>query len=265
MLFVFDWDGTLVGKSGILNQDIILGIKKIHNLNHNLIIATGRHPSEVSNKIKSNKCLSNYVIGANGSIIIDRKLNTTIFSNLINKDLMKSVITEIKNNIDKIKYLKILHDNEIYRFRNVDDLFNNDIIIENQDILNDPAALIGVEFKDNVEFKKMISLWNKKYKGVLEISVSANNFLNFNNHNTSKWSAVKWILKNTNIENIHVVAFGDSLNDYHMLKNANTAVVVGKKHSELIEIAHFHIDHPDELGLLKFAEKLEVDTNLLTN
>ena len=263
MLFVFDWDGTLVGKTGHLNENTSLGIKKIKELDHDLIIATGRHPFEVSAKIKENKFISKFLVGANGSIIINRHTDEIVHIDSISTVFVKQIIEELKKNKDKIKYIKMLHGENIYRFKNIDDFFSPLVKVPNEEFIYESAALIGVEFKNNDDFIKMIDFWNEKFKDELEITVSATNFLNFNKVGITKWSAVKWLLNHFDNKNIHVVAFGDSLNDYHMLKNANTAVVVGKKHPKLIKIGHFHIDHPDESGILDFSKKLEDNPDLI--
>jgi hydroxymethylpyrimidine pyrophosphatase-like HAD family hydrolase len=66
-------------------------------MGHNIIIATGRHPSIIIKKLSDHIKKISYIIGGNGSLIFDVKANKMIFSNSIPQNYVPEIIEYVRN------------------------------------------------------------------------------------------------------------------------------------------------------------------------
>ena len=261
MVFVFDWDGTLGGTKSQLSGDSKVAIKKFKKMGHEVIVATGRHPEEILEKLDNNKNICKYIIGANGAIILDKDSYEKVFVRNIDKQDFNMLLEDIRNFKEHISYVKAVQANRISRFKNP-----NDIFVPNEEtklILSQPHATLGIEFAKKNKLNEVVSYWQQKYGNKLQITISKNNFVNFNHINANKWTAIQWVVKKINKNNEKIIAIGDSMNDYKMLENAHIGIAMGNAKSKLRSIADITIGHTDKAGILRFVEELEKNPELL--
>lgn len=261
MIFVFDWDGTLGKSKGPIPKDNEIAIKKLKNMGHEVVIATGRHPGEIISRIWDNKDICKYIIGANGSIIINRDNNEKVFIKNISKEDLKEILIDAKKIRSSIVYIKALHGSKVSRYKNPDKVFKPNE--EDEKNLSRSHASIGMEFHNEDKFHETVNYWKEKYKGRLAISISENKFMNFNHASTDKWKAIQWVANKIGKTNSQIITFGDSLNDTNMIKKAHIGIAMGNANKKLIEVADLTIGHYEESGILRFVETLEKNPDML--
>lgn len=74
--------------------------------------------------------------------------------------------------------------------------------------------------------------------------------------NVSKYTGIVTVMERSGLNDF--IAFGDSMNDWEMLKNANLSVAMGDSHPQIIDIATYHTDAVMEDGIEKACKLLQL-------
>jgi hydroxymethylpyrimidine pyrophosphatase-like HAD family hydrolase len=138
-----------------LSTDNETAIRKLKKLGHTVIVATGRHPQEIIDKLKGNKDICKYVIGANGSLILNQETGEKNFVENITKNDFQEILEEAKIHKGSIIYIKALREDKVMRYKNPHHIFNPSD--QNKKDLELPHLSIGIEFSDSKEFKKIVN------------------------------------------------------------------------------------------------------------
>lgn len=244
-LVVLDLDGTLLKNRWKIHPKNLIAIEKAYEKNIKVVIATGRAPSSTIDIAKT--CLihekTGHIICYNGGNIIDitngNKLNI-----LYEKALTSSQIQTI---------IKFANKNNLaiwgYSTDNKTGLINRKSwkvkIMENFNNL--PTKLIDENTNEGI-YK--ILLFCKKKKQVnpileqlntisgLELATSSHSVIEINPIGVNKAAAVEFLCKKWNITADQVLACGDGMNDYKLIKWAKYGIAMKNGHPNLKEVAY---------------------------
>lgn len=248
----FDIDGTLVNKEGKIPMSTKESIKKLRESNIEVVIASGRGPSQLKNiakelEIDSFVCLTGSYVVYKGEIIYNQPLPTSTVKKLIDltskngdaivylgsegvftSHIQHPHINETFINWLKLEYPTYLHPNllkvPIYQF----------LLYCQQDI----EKIYVEQFPDLLFIR-----WHPLSS---EITPRLG----------SKAKGIEVLLSYLNISPNQAIAFGDSLNDREMLSFVGMGIAMGNAHDEVKPLAKFTTKHIDEDGIYFGLKKL---------
>ena len=272
MLFIFDWDGTIAGTKNYLTEDVKIAVRKLKEMGHSVLIATGRHPLEIIPKIEDNDDLSDFIIGANGSIIFNRRTRKSIWSSKIPNDVKAKAIEICKT--DKISLVSMddtgvkiawnLISNFTSKYKGYwkkEDAHNYKEIDE-EGIMNADVVLFIIPVGRVPNFQDICDSYVKQFEDKVFVSSGDSSNIAVVNKNIDKWTAIQKFVKMMGIED-KIITFGDSFNDIEMLKNADIGVAMGNAVDIAKKSADYVIGNADNKGILDFVTKIENSQNFL--
>ncbi|MCK5906593.1 MAG: HAD family hydrolase [Flavobacteriales bacterium] len=220
-VIVCDLDGTLLNNEHALSEFTKSEIRRVSSLGIKVILATGRHYIDVKGVAKQLD-LDTCVIGSNGTraysgdgeMLIMHNLNTDVTEFMMNYDLP----TEVHLNIYQGKEWLVVEEHQelldfhkhsgfVYRkIAGVEDLNITEVnkfylYSHNEDLLKE------VEKDLNIKLAKNADVFFS-YHSVIEVMPKG----------ISKGLALEELMTNNGIKPEDIMAFGDGLNDYEMLK-----------------------------------------------
>lgn len=256
-LIISDLDGTLLNNEGDVNQHTIDVIRElVEKTDVKFAIATGRgYDSAI--KIKRKIGLDIYMICNNGANIYDEK-EVLIEKNFIPKELCQKIIKIFTENKIDYKAFKGLD----FYLPEYGDVVEEDIQKEynmivvkdiEKDIKELEKILVINETKEVLENAR--KLVEENFSEYLEIVISSPVCLDLNVKNCSKKLGVERIIKELKISPEDIMAFGDSENDYKMLKFIGKPIAMKDSYmSKHLKNSTFLTN--DENGLADYIEKM---------
>lgn len=280
-LIASDMDGTLLNEKMEVSSRNIQAIKDAEKNGIEFLIATGRGLSEAKPFLKNH--VHPGFITLNGAEVFDTK-GDLISSNPISREAQKQVI-EIFNKYNV--YFEVITDKGIFsndreaRVTNLANLLmklnpgtsfkqalkdtqervkmmpmnfvdNYDHILDNDSY--QIMKLIGFnehQHKVLAPLKKEIT---KKIKDVVPTSSSPNN-VEVNSIHAQKGIALLQYAENKNILSEEIMAIGDNLNDYSMIRDAGVGVAMANAIPAIKEIAQIETESNINDGVAKIIEK----------
>jgi len=248
-LVAIDCDNTLINSTGHIPEKNISVIQKLQKKGIKFVLVTGRNDIYVKDYLNE-LGIKAPVIGCNGASIRNLFDNTVYKLSFINREARQEVFSYCnKNNIP----LKMFSINTFYSIKNDEEKNNiNSILNLYTKQLSESLEYISLKSLDEaVENDELIKLVivndnpNKIEKiqcdlkkiGNFEIVRSARNCLDIINKGVSKGNSLIEYANMLNISKKEIIAFGDSENDYQMLKIAGFSVAMGNGEECLKEIA----------------------------
>lgn len=244
-LIVLDLDGTLLKSRWKVHPKNLIAIQKAYQKNIKIIIATGRAPSSTIDIAKT--CLmhekTGHIICYNGGNIIDitndNKLNI-LYEKALTKEQTQTII-------------KFANDNNLamwgYSTDNKTGLINRSSL--KVKIMENFNHLPSKQVTENTsEEMYKILLFCKKKKQVnpileklntindLELATSSHSVIEINPIGVNKATAVQFLCKKWNITSEEVLACGDGMNDYKLIKWAKYGIAMKNAHPNLKAIAY---------------------------
>lgn len=190
-----DFDGTFYDDNYLEN------IKFIENLGIDFIIATGRHYFSLKNDLKID---CKYYICNDGAYILDSNKNC-IYKNSINNSDVETIYKRIKK-------------------LSIEDFFLDSYDKLTKD-LTYPVNKFSVKIINRETamdtLSKLISNLDNVYGYLSE------NYINILNFNSTKETAIDYLVKKENYEKVYVV--GNEINDYNMINKYNGYLVTKDK------------------------------------
>ncbi|QOX61862.1 Cof-type HAD-IIB family hydrolase [Anoxybacterium hadale] len=249
----FDIDGTLRDANTFYLPETTAGaLQKLREQGYFLAIATGRIMYEISNDIRDLIDWDAFVC-SNGQAIYTKKrelLNAHYFS----KDLVNHCI-EVSHKAGMPLYLTteggppFITEASNETIKEVCSYFKMKVPptkpYENETILSMMA--FGKSDEDFADFENMDEI---------ELLHGHHHFADVVLSGFSKHKGIEAVMQNFDIK--EYIAFGDSLNDYEMLKNANISVAMGDSHPDLITIVDFHTNKVSEDGVMRACKYLKL-------
>lgn len=259
-LVASDLDGTIIGKNYTITKKNFEAIKKIHKKHINFTVCTGKTYS-VSKKI-CKQFNAEFGIFGNGTQIINFKSGKEIFRKTISKsDLLfvstlarrynfhihlytdNEVITENLEFMDLRNYILKDELSDSLEFKIVKDILNY-IDTNSPDVF---SIIISSENNSLAEFKNILSINTNidcayiSKKGLYKDTIINKNYeyINISPAGINKNEALKELCKNLDISSKDILAIGDNVNDFEMIKEAGIGVAVKNSYEDLKEIATY--------------------------
>lgn len=263
----YDIDGTLVGKSRLVTEKTKAAIQKARSNGHRAFLCTGRAPTSLVGDVM-NVDFDGIVCSAGGYIIINGKY---IFENFINQYVLSEVITLfINNNIqfnletkeaiyETPRYANFIANKMLQMTGNNPELIRQFQLkrdgevrypIKDFNILTTGVTKLCFVTDDKERFKKLIPFLDDFFN-VVFFSKEEDDYLQGEiilKHCTKADGIIK-VVNHFKGQMKDTIAFGDSMNDYQMLKMASTSVVYENASQELLELGDYFFKDPDEDGI----------------
>ncbi len=251
-LIALDLDGTILYDFDSLSETLCAFMKKIQDLGHKIVIATGR-PYRSSAFVYERFGLNTPIINYNGGLITHPKDKTFPIRNYtVEKE---EIIDIIKNNHDHIRNAFSEVKDTIYLLREekeIEPLLHvagaTDLIIGELErtLDKDPngAIIIGKQgrgkiIKDYIDNKYsgkiLCRIWNLtgEFDSILEIFTPESN----------KGDGLKYVAEYLGFDRKQLIAIGDGHNDIEMIEYAALGVCVRNSHPDLIKVADLVLEH----------------------
>ncbi len=260
-LIASDLDGTIIDKHNQISSKNIEAVNKIHKDNINFVVCTGKAYS-VSKKI-CDQFNASYGIFGNGTQIIDLHTGKELLRKVIPKNDLLFIITLAKRNnfhihiytdteiiSEKLEYMDLR--NFMLKDQNANDSLSFNIVdniltyVENNDVTAF-SIVITTEKNTLVDFKKILSIdkniesvfINKRGKYRDNIINKDYEYLNISPININKNEALNFLSEYLNISKKDMLAIGDNINDYEMVKNSGIGVAVHEAYDDLKNVATY--------------------------
>ncbi len=234
-LIVCDMDGTLLSSDHTVSDYTKETIKKIKEKNIKIIIATGR-PYLDAKFFRDQLNLNSYLVTSNGANTHDENENQ-IIDEYIPKEFVKKILSF---NVDNQKYHRNVYlKNDWYVEYEIDGLvdFHKESnykfqIYDFERLKNkDVTKVFFLGEKEDINLLEM--KLKEKFRDSLNIGISSDYCLEIMKKNISKKSALDKILKDLKIDWSEVLAFGDGMNDFEMLREAGKAYIMANGRERL--------------------------------
>ena len=270
-LIGFDLDDTLLDS----NKNI-LDLKEVKQAIKNgvkVVLCSGRPYSERTKEYYDEIGIKEgYFCAYNGVVIYDVKSGKIVYENSLTKqellfivDVAKKAIEKIKNDIDTTKLAICAHHNG-----NVYATANNEYL-DLEVRLNKNKLYIGDFLNEGITdaFKLMIdadpSIINKLFPLIKEgledkfnVMVSMPCFIEVIKKESNKYSGLTQVAKLYGIEEDAIMGFGDSMNDYELVRDSAYGIAMGNSVDEVKKVAKFVTDTNDNHGVKIALEKYGV-------
>ena len=272
----YDNDGTLVGMTIIVTEKTKQAIKQAQENGHKAFLCTGRAPTSIVGDILDIG-FDGIVCSAGGFVIVDGEY---IFENLMNQYVLSEVMTLFINN----QVLFTLETKDaIYETPGVSEFFDRKWLNENKDNLE---LMRFFQLRKQGENRLPIREFEILKTGVTKVCFIAPKKENFYrcekfledffnivifSKDTDEFVNGEIILKNcTKADGIikvvnhfrgkmeDTIGFGDSMNDYQMIEEANIGVVYENAPQQLKDIAQYYFKDPDDDGIYEVMKELQL-------
>ncbi len=247
-----DMDGTLLDDNLEIMPKTKQAIIELQEKGIKLIIATGRALEAVKKYIPEIKIkeYGGLIISGNGAIVYDPVKDEVIFRDYISVEEAREILERIKEfNIFPFyrqdglmhmgNYKKFLEDNgkntELIHFDDIRARGGSFDIVEHDDLLksiNKPIMKLMAAGYPEYMWNNFDRI-NNKLEPVAHAMLTLSTVMEFSKNNVSKGHALESLGINPN----HLMAFGDSLNDFHMLKFAKYGIAMENAMQPLKDIA----------------------------
>ena len=268
-----DMDGTLLSSDHIILPKTKKALMDLQEKGIQLIIATGR-PLKSIHRYAEELKFAEYgglIIGSNGGIIYDPKKDEVLYQAKLSKEQVKRIF-EVLENYELIPYF-IDEDDILYTQQDeaLVEMSNGETleVFDFELAMSDDYRLKNVGFlKDYVDWSidKVLNTASPKYiadnykkiqaeLGEDFVVVPSLEFiLEIFRSDISKGNALEFIEKDFN----HTMAFGDGMNDYHMLEVAKYSIAMGNAAEEIKALATDITDTNDNEGIYKALKKYQI-------
>ena len=272
-LIASDLDGTIIDKNNQINSDNFKAIKKIQENGLDFVVCTGKtYPFA---KSVCNRFNASFGIFGNGNQIIDLKTGKEIYRSLLNNNEVITCIDIAKQNnlhvhlyagneiiTENLMYMdlrnyKLCENNPDINFVIVDDIksyvLRNNIPVF-QLIISSDASLDETKKKINKALDVSINYIKKTgiYKDY--IIDKEYEYLDISPKKTNKNTALTILANHLDINKSDMMAIGDNLNDYEMIKNTGIGIAVANSYDEVKQVAKYVTKNNVEEGA--FAEAI---------
>ena len=285
-LIIIDIDGTLLNSNGEISIENKNAISKAVDNGIEVVLASGRIINSIktmANELGAN----NYLIAGNGALVYDIQKDKIIYSNYLNKQKVLEIIRICEENSifctisteDTIITKSLNYNVLFYTSENLKNEQNKRInITVVQDIIEyieqydkNDFLKITVCDGDKIVFERIL----EKLKQIQEVDVLdishisrkqiatttqnteiAYCYTEITNKNVDKWSAIKYLAKELNINDDEIICIGDNANDIEMVKNAGLGVAMENGLPKLKDEANVVTKSNNNSGIAHIINKI---------
>ena len=264
---VSDIDYTLTVKGGQLLPLTKEALTRAHHKGIKVGLASGRE----INKMLVNQDVIwgldfkfDFIIGMNGGQLLDIRNERSYSIELMNKELMKEILTTLMPIIDEYKVtVNVEGGNNFYALNINDSLLeaaNRKKVTYIESDADTICSLGAYKFlfrysKDSGE--KIRELINAKYSDILQCTETFPGIIEVFEKGYDKGTGIAMYAKWNNIDLNNTIAFGDNENDYTMLEASNEKYVMqNSTSSKLVSIATKIVPTNDKDGVGKTLSEI---------
>ena len=270
-LIGFDLDDTLLDS----NKNI-LDLKEVKQAIKNgvkVVLCSGRpYSSKTKEYYDEIGIKEGYFCAYNGVVIYDVKSGKIVYENSLTKqellfivDVVKKAIDKIKNDIDTSKLaICIHHDGNVYATANNEYLDLEVRLNKNKlfigDFLNEgitDACKLMIDADPSI-INKLFPLIKEGLEDKFNVMVSMPCFIEVIKKDSNKYSGLVQVAKLYGIEEDAIMGFGDSMNDYELVRDSKYGIAMGNSVDEVKKVAKFVTDTNDNHGVKIALEKYGV-------
>ncbi len=252
-LIAIDLDGTLLDSNSKISEENINTIKKVSELGHMVVLATGR-PYHATIDYYYELKLDTPVITDNGGNIREPLNNNfqTVVDGIpvsvsheifkFTKDHLESAFYSYGKYVYAYNYLERLH--KIFMGSEKATVYH----VNFDEVMHSPTGmiyLVDINFIDsfenylNTKLNEEVNyrLWGKDSKhGVYEIYKKG----------SSKLKAINWVAKHFNVNPENIISFGDGINDIEMVSGVKMGVAVSNAETLVKKGAKYISPHSND-------------------
>ena len=226
---VFDLDDTLLHDDRTISSFTIDVFQRLHDAGFRFIAASGRARFSMKPYVEQLSCVSAY-IACNGAEIWDADSRTLLHQELIPVDVSREIaeFAEVHDCYAHIYDEALFYYNKHcrYSFLYASSSGLNGIYAGKlSEYINEPRNKI-ILIDDEHRIQSLYSEASLQFSGKASVTCSKPIYLEFNPVNASKGNALAFLAERLGFDLKDVIAFGDSLNDLSMLRNAGISVAV---------------------------------------
>jgi len=254
-LIVSDADKTLLPAfEPNLSEDVVEVINEVRQKDK-FCLSTGRVLGNVYHMNEKYNFLD-YIIASNGAVIYDVKTKTVIAHKEVQREYVNKIIELANNKFYKFNLCTLAN---WYRCENRKDglQFRETKYIDNlYDISNKEKIYKCEIYYDNMD--DLITLYQELVKLDLPLeyaimsSEEENHYIDITSKGINKSNAVKFLKSLIHADK--TIAFGDHMNDFEMLKNADISVSVANAVEALKENSTYVTDSVEEKGVTNWLK-----------
>lgn len=254
----FDIDGTIYQYGKSVPTDTVEAIRQLRQNGHLAVICTGRTKAMIFPEIY-NVGFDGIIAGAGtyvefgGKVLHEFNLPEDVIKEII-EVMKKEGIMAIPEGIDKIYFDREIMPEEyvpVYNLylsevgNNVADIHNSDNIIV--------SKISGIVLKNGDE-----SILYEKYGGKFNIVEHRQKYLEMIPEGYSKAVGIERMITELGIPLEHTYAFGDSMNDYEMLKYVKYGVAMGNADEKFRAEMNYVTEDYDKGGIYNALKRFEL-------
>ncbi|XVG94901.1 HAD family hydrolase [Eubacteriales bacterium KG127] len=267
-----DLDGTTLKYGDKFSERTLESFKKAKNQGTHVVIATGRTIKSLPPQIYDISEIE-YVITSNGAHITRLEDMQIIYENIIKEDAVKAVVEVARNlgyvfeafirgtaYIDKNVFNQMQSMPEKYEYRDIDYVLRTRKPVENifSYVLAHKNGIenISITFPKNEDRVKIIN----NLEGIKGITLTSSFQYNIEigGENTSKATALNFLLNQFELSKENLLACGDSPNDAEMINMAAIGVAMSDSHPDILAMADYVTDDCYNDGVAKAIEKFVI-------
>ena len=264
-LIAIDLDGTLLDSYGEVSEKNRLAIRKCHEKDILVVLASGRTISSVRNLAMDLEA-DKYIISGNGAVVFDVEQDEIIYNRFLSKKQVleiaeiceansifynvyseDEIITKslnynvlfyhkenAKKNEDKRTNINIVQDIKKYvENSNKENYLKITVCEENKVVFN--SIIRKIKQLNGLDVLDTAYMSRKKIKnGTNDVSISYF-YTEITNENVNKWSAIEFLIQKLGISPKEVLALGDNINDKEMIVESGLGVIM-RNSSPLMKI-----------------------------
>ena len=226
---IFDLDDTLLHDDRTISSFTVDAFQRLHHAGYRFIAASGRAQFSMKPYMDQLPCISAY-IACNGAEIWDAASHVLLHQELIPVDVSREIAQFAENHDcyahvydkDSFYYNKHCQYSVLYAASSrLTGVYAGKL----SEYITEPRNKI-ILIDDEATIQKLYAEAKQQFSGKASVTCSKPIYLEFNPVNTSKGNALAFLAEKLGFQMKDVIAFGDSLNDLSMLRNAGLSVAV---------------------------------------
>lgn len=277
-ILFFDIDGTLAQPGREVDKDTVDSIRRARENGNYILLNTGRSNKDIPEHIKAIG-FDGGVYSGGGKIILNDKVLKEEF---LDQDLLLTIMNLLNNygfsyNMEGPNNNYSDEDFEKLMLGEVDLGFSSELVkaIKSSEDVGMTKSLPVSEYTDEPIYKINFRVFNDQEEDLMKLLEQLDErivFTSFDNmfpdsfvraaelspNTHDKGTAIREVANILGIPIENTVAFGDSSNDYEMIKEAGIGVAMGNSSEDVKEVATFVTDNCGEGGIKNALIKLNL-------
>lgn len=277
-LIAIDLDGTLLNSYGEITSKNREAIKYALDNGVEVVLASGRDPKTME-KISLELGIKNFLIAGNGASVYDINQEKNIYENFVEVEKALRIIKICKENsiffnvyttqgiiTESLNYnVKVFNNENSYKpnkkrtnIEIVKDIYK---YVENNEpnilkiIICDESRIIFnnvIEKMKNIRDIEVLDVEHMSKK-IIRIGTEEHQIEYFytevTNKDANKWTAIKFLLNELEINEDEVICIGDNMNDLKMIENSGVGIVMNNSALEKMNIYDYVTDDNNSDGV----------------